>query len=382
MKTQFQIFLALIFISACQSKPTQTDFVPGGAEQGFLPPPVWNASMQNLKQDMISIQHFIFDQAEFEKPENQAFLKKQIHQLAETSKNIKHDPVVYTKDPTVRFVATQFADELQRADENFKAGWSDYSRWQLVKVTSYCLECHTRMKDGPSFNPENSTRSYFTQLPIASRIEFMMAFRQFEPAFKLVLENLKENKSEQKVDVKSDRIAHLGLLIAVQYMQDPEKANQLVTAIDRNSSLPEYLKKANRTWKKSLAQWNPNKLLNNLPDVKAVYAHRLSEVDDMIAVPALLRILTSPLNREELGETLFMTGQAYENLHRFSYISLHENYYESCVRQASHTKWGLICYKKLSDSIAEGYSGSAGVKIPVEMKQRLESLKKVVEESK
>lgn len=382
MKSKFQVLLILFIFIGCQSKPTKTDFIPGGTDQGFLPPPVWNASMQNLKQDMISVQHYIFDKEQFEKPENQAFLKKQIHQLAENSKNIKHDPVVLTKDPTVRFVATQFADELQRADENFKSGWSEYSRWQLIKVTSYCLECHTRMKDGPSFNPEHSTRNYFTQLPMASRIEFMIAFRQFVPAFNLAIENLKENRSDKKVDVDSDRIARLGLLVAVQYMQDPERAKKITETIERNSSLSNYLRKTNRVWKKSLAGWDPNLVMKDLPDVRSFYNHRLSEVDDMVAVPALLKILTSPLNREELGEALYLTGQVYENLHRVSFLSLHENYYESCVRQASHTKWGALCYQKLSDAINDGYSGSSGGRIPAEIKLRLDNLKKVIQESK
>lgn len=380
MRFKFQIYFILFVLMACQSKPTKTDYVNGGPEQGFLPPPVWNASMQNLKQDMISVQHFIFDKEQFEKPENQDFLKKQIHKLSEESKNIKHDPVTFTKDPTLRFVATQFADELQNAEENFNAGWSDYSRRQLIKVTSYCLECHTRMRDGPSFNPENSMRNYLTQLPLASRIEYMIAFRQFEPAYNLVIENLKRDDGEKKIDLDSERVARLGLLVAVQYMQDPMKAEKLIQVIEKNSNLPEYLKKANRLWKKSLTAWDINSKLETLPEVRALYNRRVSDVEDLVAIPALLNLLTTPLSRDELGETLYLTGQSYENLHRFSFISLHENYYESCVRQAPHTKWGGLCYKKLSNLIIEGYSGSSGTHIPPDINMKLQNLKKVIEE--
>lgn len=382
MKITVQVLLILLLAISCQNKPTKTDFVEGGAEQGFLPPPVWNSSMQNLKQEMLSIQHFIFDKEQFENPQNKAFLRKKIHQLAEESKNVKHDPVTWTKDPTLRFVAAQFAEELQKADENFQAGWTEYSRWQLVKTTNYCLECHTRMRDGPSFNPENSTRDYFTRMPVPSRIEFLISFRQFEPALKLSMEKLSVDQEDKQVDVDSDRIARLGLLVALQYMQDREKTQKLINVIKQNKDLPDYLKKSNRLWQHSLDRWDENDRLDQLPKIRAFVNRRTSEVDDLIAIPALLRLLTTPLSRDELGETLYLTGKSYAAFHRGAVVPLHENYYEACVRQAPQTKWGALCYKKLSESVADSYTGSAGTRIPVDVKIRLEHLKKEIEEKK
>jgi hypothetical protein len=377
------IFLTtVIVLASCQSPPTKTDANNGGAEHGFLPPPVWNATMQNLKQDIIGLQHYIFDKKQFENPDNHEYLEKQIHKLAIESKNVKHDPTIFTKDPTIRFVAAQFADELQKADENFKAGWSEYSRWQLVRSTSYCLECHTRMRDGISFNPETTSRSYLTTLPASAQVEFLISFRQFDPAFNFVLEKLKDTQSSSSINTESDRLARLGLLIAVQYMQDPEKAKMLTRAIDQNQTLPLYLKKSNQLWKKSLSAWNPNEYLKVIPQVRNLVQSRISEIEDMRAIPALLRILTEGLSRDELGEALFLTGQSYESLNKISILSLHENYYEACVRQAPHTKWGPVCYKKLSDTISSGYTGSGGTRIPRDVKNRLNELKKVIESQK
>lgn len=382
MKLKNYFLFCLLTLVSCQSPPTKTNADRGGPEHGFLPPPVWTASMQNLKQDMIALQQFVFNPTEFEKPENQEFLQKEIHKLAEESKNVKHDPAVFTKDPTVRFVANQFAEELQKADENFKSGWKEYSRWQLAKATSYCLECHTRMRDGPSFNPETSTRNYMTRLPAPSQVEFLIAFRQFDPALKFALETLKVGPQDMKGGIESDRIARLALLVAVQYLQDPERAKEVTRVIDQNKDLPLYLKKSNQLWKKSLSVWEPNDRLNTLPQIRKLKQNRISEIEDMRAIPALLGQLTDGLNREELGEALFLTGESYESLNKVSILSLHENYYESCVRQAAHTKWGAICYQKLSDSVATSYTGSSGTRIPKELKLRIEELKKIIESEK
>ncbi|MBC7420333.1 MAG: hypothetical protein H7328_06345 [Bdellovibrio sp.] len=379
MKTSVVIFLSVIALTSCQSKPTNLEDTPGGDTYGFLPPPVWNASMQNLKQDMLTLEPFIFDKARFIDPANHEFLSKEIHKLAVESKNVKHDPVILTKDPTVRFVAEQFADELQKADENFKAGWPDYTRWQLAKVTSFCLECHTRIRQGPEFNPRDTARPFLNTLPVAEQIEFRIAFRQFNLAYGLALKNLQQIQSSTMVHEDADRIARLALLVSVQHMQDIEKTKKIIQAIERNSTLPLYLKKTNKLWKKSVAVWNPNEVFNQLPAIRNLISTRVSEIEDMRAIPALLRLLTEGQNRSELGESLFLTGESYESLNKISMMSLHENYYESCVRKAPRTKWAQLCFDKLSNSVALSYSGSGGTRIPRDIKNRMEELQKVIQ---
>lgn len=380
MKTRLIILILGLVVVSCQSRPTKTDNVPGGAPQGFLPPPVWNQSMQNLKQDMLTLEPYIFDSVEFSNPANKEFLGKQIHKLAEESKNIKHDPIILSKDPTVRFVAGQFADEIQKADENYQAGWTGYSRSQLAKATSFCIECHTRIHDGPEFSSHDTVRPYLSTLPAVEQIEFMIAFRQYDAAYDLALKNLKTIQADEKVNTNSDRIARLALLVSVQYMQDIERTNRVIKVIQQNSTLPIYLKKSNNQWKKSMAQWHSNDPLIELPAIRNLLKSRVSEIEDMRAIPALLKLLTEGQSRSEQSESLYLTGQSYENLNKISTMALHENYYESCVRKAPETKWAQKCFDRLEASVALNYSGSGGTRIPKEIKSRLNNIKKVMKE--
>lgn len=379
MKTKLFIFCSILALIACQAKPTKTNLQLGGPEQGFAPPPMWNSSMQALQKEMFMLEPYIFDSKKFSDPQNKEFLSKEIHNLADDAKNVKHDPLVILKDPTVRFVATQFAEELQKADENFKAGWNEYSRSQLANVTSFCLECHTRLREGPAFNPHDSVRPYIHTLAVADQIEFMIAFRQFEPALKLALENLKQIQTDQKLSFETDRVARLAMLLTVQYLNDPDKTKEVIRLIENNPSMPTYLKQANKLWKKSVAQWNPNDTFEVLPKIRNLLNKRISEVEDMRAIPALLKLLTEGLSRDELGEALLLTGESYESLHKISILSLHDHYYEACVRQAPHTKWAKICFAKLSESVTLSYTGSSGTRIPKDIKNRLDELKNVVE---
>lgn len=347
-------------------------------DDGFMPPPLWNSSMQNMKQNIITLQPYIFNKILFNDRDNFQFLSKSIHKLAIESAHIKHNPMILTKDPTVRFVASQFTDELQRADENFKGPWKEYSRSQLVKVTSYCLECHTRLHQGPSFGKDEVEAPFMKTLPVADQIEFMIAFRQYDAAYKMVLENVSGSQKNKDINLKIDRVVQLGLLISVEYLKDEERTRKISQAIDHNPSLPDYLKRSNEVWKKSIENWRQQGNINTLVQIRSLINGRISEIEDMRAISALLLLLTNDLNQDELGEALMLTGQSYEALHTISIMSLHENYYESCIRKTPETKWAKVCLNKLSDSVTMGYSGSGGTRIPRHVMAHLDELKNVI----
>lgn len=376
------LFLFFAAGFACQSLPTKSDSQPGGPEHGFLPPPVWNVSMQSMKEQLIKLEPFVFNRVEFSDLKNREFLGKEIHELAEQSKNVKHDPNIITKDPTLKFVAAKFSDEIQRADENFSSGWTEYSRWQLARATSFCIECHTRTNQGPSFDRQESTRTYLSSLSVVSQIEFLISFRQFDQAYKLALQKLRQVSGQEAVGIESDRVARLGLLISVEYMNSLEKTKALVEVISQNNSLPTYLKQDNKTWKKSLEKWDQNESFRELPQIRNLMSHRISEIEDMRAIPALLNILTVGLSRNEQGEALYLTGLSYENLNRVSIISLHENYYEACIHRAQKTEWAAKCFKRYVEAVTASYTGSSGTHIPRDVKLRIEELRNEVDGKK
>ncbi len=372
LSTTSLLFLTLFAFLSCQAGPTKSDLGPGGAKHGFLPPPLLNESMQNLKRDLIILQPYIFDKKKFNDDQNKAFLKKSIHDLSVNSQNVKHDPVLRDKDPTVRFVAKQFASEIQEADVNFKNGFREYARSQLTKVTSYCLECHTRLKDGIEVRLQDSVEPYVNSLSVKDQIEFMIAFRQYDSAFKIALQEVKNTLSSRE---DLEEITRLGFLVSVRYMQDKGKAEALSTALKMNAKVASFLKDKNMAWKKSLDAWNSNKTLLTLLDIRSLLKTAASEIEDMITIPALLRLLTNDLSNDELGEALLLTGESYENLSGISILTLHENYFESCINRVPHSRWSKQCYKRYEDSIVANYTGSAGTRVPHSVRAKLNSLK-------
>ncbi len=68
MKWSYVLVLGFAILAACQTKPTKIDTALVGAVHGFLPPPLWNESMQNLKQKLVVLQPNICDEKKSTSP--------------------------------------------------------------------------------------------------------------------------------------------------------------------------------------------------------------------------------------------------------------------------------------------------------------------------
>ena len=60
---------------------------------------------------------------------------------------------------------------------------------------------------------------------------------------------------------------------------------------------------------------------------------------------------------------------------RLRVSSLHELYYEACVRRAPHTTTSAECFRRFEESIYFGYSGSGGVSLPDDVRKNLAELR-------
>lgn len=58
-----------------------------------------------------------------------------------------------------------------------------------------------------------------------------------------------------------------------------------------------------------------------------------------------------------------------------NFWTMHETFYEQCIRLRPGTEQARQCFAKLKDSVTLGYSGSAGVNIPSEVSARLEGFR-------
>lgn len=368
----FVSVLGLSVFGACKGgeKKENTEAAPAAT---------WSGSMQGLQKSLAELEPYLFDSQRFALPGNQEFISKKISELAEGASHVKHDPTLKHRDPTVQFVAAKFSTHLRRAGTHFKEGRTSFARYEIIKVTQFCVECHTRMQGGPEFQL-GKVESFQTQMPVLDRAEYLIASRKFDAAYDLLIQKLKGARASDPEPWKLDRVAKMALQISVQYRQEAKKADRVLETIRSNPGLPYFLAEKAKDWAKSLKKW---KLEAGKPmkvaDIQTLLYQRDSDLDAMRAIPEILKKLQTGPQGTEAAELMFLAGEAYRAVNEVSTLELSENYFEACIHSAPKTSVSKKCFKAMEASIKEGYTGTRGTFMPADVLEDLEKLRSEAE---
>lgn len=389
------IFIGLV-VTACQSSSTKNDSAANVVEsspantgsaavnQDFA------AQMQALKKSLVEVLPLVLDPKQFNQEKNQKTIQEKVHKMRELSKNVKHLAVKDQKDPSIDFIAQAFTDDLARVEDSLIMGKKEFARYNLLNVTAYCIECHTRTSTGPSFS-SNDFEQTLKRLNGLERGEFLLATRQFDAALKEFSQIIDE-RLEQKSDFFIlDKAVRQSLAITVKYLKDPKKSLLITDKLSKSANTPYYLKQNALGWENAIKDWMKEKPAKD-NSVKAILKRcqqweQSAQQDQMTnldhtgqiyylrALSDLHLILPTNLTGDELGEALYLTGVGYDSMRDFSMWNLHEDYYESCIRKVPHSTWSEKCYKRFEESAYFGFTGSSGIRIPDDVANRLAELK-------
>jgi hypothetical protein len=85
----------------------------------------------------------------------------------------------------------------------------------------------------------------------------------------------------------------------------------------------------------------------------------------------LYGLLKNSTKAPEQAEIEFMLGMSYETLSIPPYETLHEFFYESCIRHHPHSALSEKCYERYERSVYLGFTGSSGTHIPQTLQNKL-----------
>ena len=347
-------------------------------------------SMQNLKSNLSHLLPIILNPEQFNAVQNHERIETDVKNLVDISKQVNHSASMASMDPSLRFISTAFSQDLARAQESLELGKREFARYTLLNVTAYCIECHTRTSAGPSFTTPELEKTLQSLSPMA-RGEFLLSTRQFDKAFlefESVIQSLLSGGTRM---FELDKAVRYSLAISVKFQKDPKKSLEIVKLIQTASKAPYYLKQDAHAWEISIKEWQNEKKAKIPVDVLKVSesllkaghsaqlgsSNRGGEIYFLRAISELNNFLRTDLDKEKQGHALFLMGTAYESVGDVSIWSLHEDYYESCIRTVPHTKWAERCYTKLEESSYLGFTGTAGVQLPVDIEMKLDQLHKL-----
>ncbi|GIL16781.1 MAG: hypothetical protein BroJett040_05320 [Oligoflexia bacterium] len=386
MKKQITlIIVSVFFLISCQ---TQNQKSAGTDSQAAT----LQSSMQNLKEVLSKLLPQVIDPAQFNSPDKRSLVDQEVKELSALSKQVSHNPSVQFRDPSLRFISSAFSEDLKRVDESLQLGKREYARYTLMHVTAYCIECHTRTSSGPSFSTPQLEKTLANMKKI-DRGEYLLAIRQFDQAFKEFESVISESLASQSNLYELDRAVRNALAISIKFQKDPKKSFKITSLIEGAPQAPYYLKQSAKSWSSAIREWQKEKLISartasdllSRCQTLVRQGHRAQmgmsdrggDVYFLRALSDLHQLLTMDLNKEQLGEALYLTGVSYEAVRDLALWSLHENYYESCIRQVPHSNWSQQCYKKLEESVYFGFTGSSGMRLPLDVQVKLNELQKL-----
>ena len=185
------------------------------------------------------------------------------------------------------------------------------------------------------------------------------------------------------------------LAILVRVKKDSKAAGQMLAKLSRSDSIPAPFRKTLRNWEVEVDEWKKEpefvkpkeiapvvKLSQAALLVERAQKHQRFPLDhsqDILffrASEKLHDFLSQPgAKPADRARALYLAGITAEATRDMNFWTLHETYYELCIRMLPHTPRAEQCFKRLKDSVTLGYSGSGGVQIPSSVATRMETFR-------
>lgn len=361
----------------------------------------WQLRMQKLSRSLTELLPLVISKKEFDNPDNYRAIERETKELAELSHDIKATRVKPNGDPGMEFVSRKFFEDMADAHRQLVSGNREYARFVIKNTTSFCISCHTRNEEGRKdlgIDLASANVSNFTTL---EKAQYHLAVREFDKAlndFDKAVNDREAYEDPQGIQLTAER----ALAVAVRVRRDPALASELVSRIVDSKWAPIYLRLNAREWKVSLKEWEkelkkakakdaqkPEKLLSQ---AKALLAQGWSHTADALPTKAglvdflrastlLHDLMGTDTKPDVYGEGLYYAGLAAESLREINLWTLHEAYYESCIRYQPYTNLAKKCYLRLESLLLSSYTTYGGGFLPANVRDNLAELKSLSEKT-
>ncbi len=355
--------------------------------------------MRELRQVLAELMPDVTSDTRFFDPGNAKRIEKNAAKLAALSHSLNADAAVDPKaapidaDLSIPMIAGLFQQETRSAYLAFKRGQKRYAQGVLASVPGFCIGCHTRNAVGPELSADQlAPRPPFLRLIDQARFE--ASTRQFDKALTTFEKILADPKGVSKAGLDWERAARNAVAIAVRVKDNPIVADRLVDEILAGGKAPGFFQDQARSWKASIDEWKKEgkvrastegslfaeaKRLGAKAYAKQNYPmDRSGALDYLRATRAAHDLLQAYPKGPHSQDALYLLGVGYEALQDMELWSLHELYFEACVRRDPSTEVAQACLRRYEESVYDGFTGSGGTDIPGDVEVKISGLRKLV----
>ncbi len=346
--------------------------------------------MREVFNSLMNLQTYIVSEERFRDPKNRSVIEKDL----KTLNQVKHafPKKMLDEEPGLAAIAKLYSEYISDTHLQFSKGNVDYARNRLRTVSAFCLNCHTRVTTEKSF-VDFQNRLEKGDFSLFEKAEMAAATRQFDKAISQYRELLSVPPKNEWGVIQYSRALRHAINVAVRVKKDPDLSQEILDQVSKMKDLPEFVQDYVVQWKKEVAVWKSEKKEEEVKGAKAIAKARTlietatsaqafpadenSDISLLRATHYLHEALDEKPNSDDRAEALYLLGMAYQVLQDPMLWELDTIYYESCIREKPHSDLSKKCYRRYSDRLYLGYTGSGGTYIPESELKKLVELRKL-----
>lgn len=377
---RFAVVLVVLLSSGCQSPQKEQSTSTGRS---------WSGQMQNMAQDIKLLVPYVYDQKAYSDPQNEVTIQRALQDLASQSHKVPEEmgKKLLGDDPIISYSLDSLQADLNRALYSFSKGQKDYSRSVLKSSMGHCFRCHALTTIGAEARWDVSDFGGL-ELTAEEKLDLLVAARKYQEAFDFAEEVITRPGIIKKNSMVFENLLRKHLSLSLRLKENPQDTLADLNRVLKNKDLPEYLVKQVNAWRDSLKAGNAppegafiaaaQKRIAKGKELQEFAYDHAGDVEYIWATDILHEGLRSGKAKESEAQAYFLLGLSYEVLSDANAYGLHETYFEACIRKNPRTKLAKRCFERLEASVVQGFSGSAGLSLPVEERRRLDQLKSLL----
>lgn len=289
-------------------------------------------------------------------------IKASLDKLVKAATKVEATLPAAIDDPIMKYIPTKLSASFQSARRDLKLGDMTRLRARLLRVTGYCIGCHTRTRGGDAsvvIAPDFGR----AQLAHLDKAEFYAATRQFSAAIVNFEYALNDKEFAAKYPTRWELAAKKLLALTVRVEQRPRLAVELLANIRDSKTAPARLTPALNAWTEAVKAWAEEPATAGEPTLdhaRRLYAEGQARITkagspdaglvEFLRASAMAHLLLQDTRSAAAGETMLLAGQIAETIGFLNLTTLHEIYYEACIRHAPHTPVARKCLDQLKSS--------------------------------
>lgn len=292
-----------------------------------------------------------------------------------------------SREASFGYLSGSLARDANEALRRFEAGQPAESQFFVRQLVDDCVACHSRLPypQSSALGARLLRRARLDEIDPVERARLQVATRQFDAALD-TWEALFRDPSVPpgKLDLEGQIVDYL--VVCIRVRGDLRRPQRPLEELAARPDVPGYLEEDLLAWVAALRQLDRMPRSGALlPEARTLLADtdqdaldRRGLVQELLASSLLHRFVASgDPPPAELAEAYTLLGLVETRVRHSAWLAEAEFYLETAIRTDPGSPWAQRAFALLEQETRAGYSGSAGLHLPDDVRAWLDELRRL-----